>query len=134
MAANAGKFIGKCYVHGAEGVFDHLRHLGCTDVGHDDFALAEAAVYGFHPFAHRLVVGAYRAVVVKQLVHHVAGDDTLRGMYKADRLPGFRNHRPHGLVDGARGNGAFDDDHSALRAVLQHGLHCRYHITRVHLL
>ena len=80
MAADASEFIGKGNVYCAEGVLHYLGHFGRPDVGDDDLTLAEAGVAGLDLLPHRLVICADRAVVVQELVDHVARDDALGGM------------------------------------------------------
>ena len=85
-AADLGELVGEGDVHRAEGVLDDLGHLGGADVGDGDLALAEAGVDLRHGLAHLGVVGADGAVVVQQLVDHVARDDALGGVDEPDVL------------------------------------------------
>ena len=138
MAADARELVGKGDIDGAEGVLDDLGHLGGADVGDDDLALAEGGVEGLDALAHLTAVGADRAVVVQELVDHVARDDALRGVDEVDvraDLEAVRlDHRADELVDGARADRGLDHDGRALRADLHHFLDGRHHVAGVHFL
>ena len=138
VAADAGEFVGEGDVDGAEGVLDHLGHLGRADVGDDDLALAEGGVVFLDLLADGAAVGADRAVVVQELVDHVAGDDALRGVDEIDVLADLEavglDHRADVAVDGARADRGLDHDGRALRADLHHVLDGSHHVAGVHLL
>ena len=79
VAADAGKFVGEGDVDCTEGVFDDFGHLGCADIGYDYLALAEGGIILFHLHPDLLAVGSDGAVVVEELIDHIAGDDALGG-------------------------------------------------------
>ena len=138
VTADAAELIGKGDVHGTVGVLHHLGHLGRADVGHHNLALAEAGVVLLHALSNLAAVGTDGAIVVQQLVHHVARDDTLRSVNEVDVLTNLEavglNHRAHELIDGAGRDGALDDHGGALGAHLHHFLDGSHHIAGVHLL
>ena len=122
--ADLGELVGEGDVHRAEGILDDLGHLGGADIGDGDLAPAEAGVDLCHGLAYLGVVGADGAVVVKQLVDHVARDDALGGMDEPDvTAAGLDKQRAHEAVDGVGRNGGLDDKHGTLgatsRTVLQ---------------
>ena len=134
-AADLGELVGEGDVHRAEGVLDDLGHLGGADVGDGDLALAEAGVDLSHCLAHLGVVGADGAVVVQQLVDHVARDDALGGVDEPDvPAAGLDEQRAHEAVDGVGRDGGLDYEHGALGRDLEHGLAGRHDIARVDLL
>lgn len=138
VAADLGQLIGKGDVDGPEGVLHHLGHLGGLDVGDHDLALAEGGVEGLNGLAHPAVVGADGAVVVEQLIDHVAGDDALGGVDQVDILSDGEALRLDGgtdmLFDGAGGDGGLNDHSSPFGADLHDILHGGHHIAGVHLL
>ena len=119
VAADAAKLVGKGDVHGTVGVLHHLGHLGRADVGHHNLALAEGGVVALHLLAYLAAVGTDGAVVVEQLIDHVAGDDALGGMHEIDVVDALDLAFPliaalsrnllddgaHELVDGAGADG-----------------------------
>lgn len=134
-AADLGELVGEGDVHRAEGVLDDLGHLGGADVGDGDLALAEAGVDLRHGLAHLGVVGADGAVVVQQLVDHVARDDALGGVDESDVLAaGLCEQRAHEAVDGVGRDGGLDDEHGAFGRDLEDGLAGRHDIAGVDLL
>lgn len=134
-AADLGKLVGECDVDRTEGVLDDLGHLGGADVGDGDLALAEAGVDLSHGLAHLGVVGADGAVVVQQLVDHVARDDALGGVDEPDVLAaGLCEQRAHEAVDGVGRDGGLDDEHGALGRDLEDGLAGSHDVARVDLL
>ena len=130
VAADARELVGEGDVDGAEGILDDLGHLSRADVGDDDLALAEGGVEGLDALAHLAAVGTDRAVVVQELIDHIARDDALRGV---DEVNIF-DDRADELVDGARADRGLDHDGRALRADLHHFLDGRHHVTGVHFL
>ena len=127
-AADLGEFVCKGNVYGAEGVLHDLGHLGGADVGDRDLALAEGGVEPRDAAPHLRVVRADGAVVVHELVDHVAGNDALRGVHERDVLTSDPlEQRTHEAVDRIRGNRGLDDE----RRALQHRLACRYDVARV---
>lgn len=134
-SADLGEFVGEGDVHRAEGVLDDLGHLGGADVGDGDLALAEAGVDLSHGLAHLGVVGADGAVVVQQLVDHVARDDALGGVDEPDVLAaGLCEQRAHEAVDGVGRDGGLDDEHGALGRDLEDGLAGSHDVAGVDLL
>lgn len=134
-AADLGQLVGEGDVHRAEGVLDDLGHLGGADVGDGDLALAEAGVDLGHGLAHLGVVGADGAVVVQQLVDHVARDDALGGVDEPYVLAaGLGKQRAHEAVDGVGRHGGLDDENCALGSNLEDGLAGRHDVERVDLL
>lgn len=134
-AADLGELVGEGDVHRAEGVLYDLGHLGGADVSDGDLALAEAGVDLRHGLAHLGVVGSDGAVVVQQLVDHVARDDALGGVDEPDVLAaGLGEQRANEAVDGVGRDGGLDYEHGALRRDLEHGLACRHDVARVDLL
>lgn len=110
-AADLGELVGEGDVDGAEGVLHDLGHLGGADVGDGDLAPAERRVEVGDPLPDLRVVRAYRAVVVDELVDHVAGDDALRGVHERDVLPPrLLEQRPHEAVDRVRGDRGLDHE------------------------
>lgn len=134
-AADLGELVGEGDVHRAEGVLDDLGHLGGADVGDGDLALAEAGVDLSHGLAHLGVVGADGAVVVQQLVDHVARDDALGGVDEPDALAaGLGKQRANEAVDGVGRDGGLDYEHGALGRDLEDGLAGRHDVAGVDLL
>lgn len=134
-AADLGELVGEGDVDRAEGVLDDLGHLGGADVGDGDLALAEAGVDLSHGLAHLGVVGADGAVVVQQLVDHVARDDALGGVDEPDvPAAGLCEQRAHETVDGVGRDGGLDDEHGALGRDLEDGLAGSHDVARVNLL
>lgn len=134
-AADLGELVGEGDVHRAEGVLDDLGHLGGADVGDGDLALAEAGVDLRHGLAHLGVVGADGAVVVQQLVDHVARDDALGGVDEPDVLAaGLCEQRANEAVDGVGRDGGLDYEHGALGRDLEDGLAGRHDVAGVDLL
>ena len=131
VAADARKLIRKGDVHGPEGVLDDLGHFGRPDVCNDDFALAEAGVAGLDFLPYRFVIGTDRAVVVQELIDHVAGDDALGGMDQIHPLAGIGNHRADGLVDGAGRDRGLDHHRRPVGADGEHLLDRSDHVARV---
>ena len=138
VPTDAAEFISKSNVNSTVGVFNNLGHLGGTDVGNYNLALAEAGIVALHLLADLLAVGADGAVVMQQFVHHVAGDDPLRGMHQVDILANLKavglDDGAHVLIDGARAHRGFDHDGRTLRADFHHVLDGGDHIAGVHLL
>ncbi len=138
VAADARQLVGKGDVHGTVGVLDDLGHLGSAYVGDDDVAPAERGVVALYLLAYLAVVGTDGAVVVQQLVDHVAGDDALGGMHEvevfAQREACLTDDGTHELVDGARADGAFDDEGGSLGAYLHHVLDGCHDIAGIYLL
>lgn len=134
-AADLGELVGEGDVDRAEGVLDDLSHLGGADVGDRDLALAETGVDLGHGLAHLGVVGADGAVVVQQLIDHVARDDALGGVDEPDVLAtGLGEQRAHEAVDGVGRHGGLDDEHGTLRRDLENGLAGSHDIAGVDLL
>ena len=134
-SADLGELVGEGDVHRAEGVLDDLGHLGGADVGDGDLALAEAGVDLGHGLAHLGVVGADGAVVVKQLVDHVARDDALGGVDEPDVLAaGLCEQRANEAVDGVGRDGGLDDEYGALGRDLEDGLAGSHDVAGVDLL
>lgn len=134
-AADLGELVGEGDVHRAEGILDDLGHLGGTDVGDGDLALAEAGVDLSHGLPHLGVVGTDGAVVVQQLVDHVARDDTLGGVDEPDVLAaGLREQRANEAVDGVGRHGGLDDEHGSLGGDLEYSLASGDDVARVDLL
>ncbi len=135
VAADAGEFVGKSDVDGAEGVLDDLGHLGGADVSNDNFALAEGGVVLLDLLSYLAAVGADRAVVVEEFINHVAGDDALGGVDQVEILPylesaGFDDGTDV-FVDGAGADGALDDDRRAFGANFHHVLDGGYDVAGV---
>lgn len=134
-AADLGELVGEGDVDRAEGVLDDLGHLGGADVGDGDLALAEAGVDLGHGLAHLGVVGADGAVVVKQLVDHVARDDALGGVDEPDvPAAGLCEQRANEAVDGVGRDGGLDDEYGALGRDLEDGLAGSHDVAGVDLL
>ena len=134
-AADLGELVGKCDVDRAEGILDDLGHLGGADVGDGDLALAEAGVDLCHGLAHLGVVGANGAVVMEQLVDHVARDDALGGVDEPDVFAaGLDQQRTHETIDGVGRHGGLDDEHGSLGRDLEDGLAGSHDVARVDLL
>ena len=134
-AADLGELVGEGDVHRTEGVLYNLGHLGGADVGDGDLALAEAGVDLRHGLAHLGIVGADGAVVVQQLVDHVARNDALGGVDEPDVLAaGLCEQRAHEAVDGVGRDGGLDYEHGALRRDLEDGLAGRHDVAGVDLL
>lgn len=130
--ADLGELVGEGDVHRAEGILDDLGHLGGADIGDGDLAPAEAGVDLSNGLAHLGVVGADGAVVVKQLVDHVARDDALGGMDEPDvTAAGLDKQRAHEAVDGVGRNGGLDDKHGTLWGDFEDGLAGGYDVARV---
>lgn len=130
--ADLGELVGEGDVHRAEGILDDLGHLGGADIGDGDLAPAEAGVDLSNGLAHLGVVGADGAVVVKQLVDHVARDDALGGMDEPDvTAAGLDKQRAHEAVDGVGRNGGLDDKHGTLGRDFEDGLAGGYDVARV---
>ena len=138
VSTDAAELIGKSNVHGTVGILDDLGHLGGADVGDDNLALAEAGVVLLHLLPYLPAVGADGAVVMQELIDHVAGDDTLGGMDKIDILPDLEtirlNHWTDELIDGAGTDGGLDDNGRPLGADLHHILDGSNHIAGIDLL
>ena len=138
VTADAAEFVGKGDVDGTVGVLDDLGHLGSADVGDDDLALAEGGVVTLDLLANLLGVGSDGAVVVQQLIDHIAGDDALGGVDEVDVFTDLEaiglDNRTDELIDGAGADGGFDDDGGSLGADLHHLLDGSDDIAGVHLL
>jgi len=134
VPADAGEFVRECDVDRAEGVLHDLGHFRGADVRDNDFALAKCGVVLLDLLADGSVVGADRAVVVQEFVDHVAGDDALGGVDEVHALAGGLDDRPDRLIDGARGNGRFDDDGRAFLADFEHVLDRRYDVAGIYFL
>lgn len=133
--ADLGELVGEGDVDRAEGVLDDLGHLGGADVGDGYLALAEAGVDLSHGLPHLGVVGADGAVVVKQLVDHVARNDALGGVDEPDVLAaGLCEQRANEAVDGVGRDGGLDDEHGALGRDLEDGLTGSHDVAGVDLL
>ena len=137
MAADLCQLIGESDIDGTESIFHHLGHLCRADVRYHDLPLAESAVKLLDLFANFPFVCADGAVVVQQLIHHVAGNDPLRGMHQMNVLTDGKaillNHRANVLVNGSRGNSGFDDHRGTLGTDLHHVLDGGHHIAGIHL-
>ena len=138
VAADAAELVGEGDIHGAEGVLHHLGHLSSADVGDDNLALTEGGVVLLDLLANLAAVGTDGAVVVQELINHIAGDDALGGMDEVDVLTNLEavllDDRAHETVDGAGADGGLDDDGGSLRADLHHLLDGGYYIAGVDLL
>ena len=138
VTADAAELVGKGDVDGTVGVLDDLGHLGRADVGDDNLTLAEGGIVALDLLANLLGVGTNRAVVVQQLIDHVAGDDALGGVDEVDVFADLEavglDDRTHELVDGAGADGGFDDDGGTLGAYLHHLLDGSDDVAGVHLL
>ena len=64
VTTDAAQLIGESDIHGTIGILHHLSHFSSTNVGNDDFALAERGIVLLHPLAHLATVGTNGAVVV----------------------------------------------------------------------
>ena len=138
VTADAAELVGKGDVDGTVGVLDDLGHLGRADVGHHNLALAEGGVVALDLLADLFGVGSDGAVVVQQLIDHIAGDDALGSV---DEVDVFANLEAAGLddgtdelVDGAGADGGFDDDGGSFGADLHHLLDGSDDVAGVHLL
>ena len=120
VTADFCQFVCKGDVDRTEGILNNLSHLCSTDICHNNLALAERRIQSLHLLTNRLIISTNRAVIVQQLVNHVAGDDTLRSMDEIDILTNLEtilfNHRANILVDGSRRNSGLDNHGSPLRA------------------
>jgi len=138
VTADAAELVGKGDIDGAVGVLDHLGHLGRADVGDDDLALAERGIIALDLLTDLLGVGTDGAVVVQQLIDHIARDDTLGGVNEVDILAYLEavglDNRTHELVDSARADGRFNNNCSTLRTDLHHFLDGSDDVAGVHLL
>ena len=138
VTADAAELVGKGNVDGTVGVFDDLGHLGRADVGDDNLAMAEGGVVALDLLANLLGVGSDGAVVVQQLIDHIAWDDALGGVDEVDVFANLEavslDDRTHELVDGARADGGFDDDGCSLGAHLHHLLYGSNDVAGVYLL
>lgn len=131
-AADLGELVGECDVHRAKGVLDDLGHLGGANVGDGNLTLAEAGVDLSNGLAHLGVVSADGAVVVQQLVDHVAWDDALGGVDEPDVVAaGLDQQRAHEAVDGVGRHGGLDDEHGTLGSDLEDGLAGGHDVARV---
>ena len=138
VAADAGQLVGKGDVDGAERVFHDLCHFGRAYVGHDDVALAEGGVVLLYALAHLAAVGADGAVVVQELIDHVARYDALGGVYQVDVFPyleafGF-DDGAHVFVHRAGAHGRFDHHRGALGAHAHDVAHGGHDVAGVDLL
>ena len=138
MTTDAAELVCKSYIHSAICVFYNFGHLSRADVSDDDLALAEGGVVALDLFADLLGVGSDSAIVVQQLIDHIARDDTLRGVDEVDIFAYLEavllNDRTHELVDGAGADGGFDDDGGSLGADLHHLLDGSDDVAGVYLL
>ena len=100
------EFVGKCNVHGSEGVLNNLGHLCGANVSNDDFALAEASIILLYLLSYLAAVGTDGTIVVQQFIDHIAGDDTLRSMHEMDVLANletvFLNNWTYEVIHSAR--------------------------------
>lgn len=75
---------------------------------------------------------------MEKFIHHIAGDDALRGVHEVDVLADFEaegfNLRAYIAVDGAGADGGFDYDGCALRAYLEHVFHSCHDVAGVYFL
>ena len=137
MTADAAELVGKGNIDGTVGVLHYLGHLGRADVGNHNLALAEGGIVLLHLFANLAAVGTDGAVVMEQLVHHVARDDALGSVNEVDVLTNLEaiglDDRAHELVDGAGADGGFHHG-GTLGAVLHHFLDGSHHIAGIDLL
>ena len=138
VTADAAELVGKGDVDGTVGVLDHLGHLGRADVGDDDLALAEGGIVLLHFLANLLAVCTNSAVVMEQLVHHIARNDTLRGVNKINVFTNLEailfNHGAHKLINGSRADSGFNNHSGSLGALLHHFLDCCHYIACIDLL
>ena len=137
VTADSAEFVRKSDVDCTVGILDHLGHLGSADVGDNNFALAEGGVVTLYLLADFLGVGTDGAVVMQQLIDHIAGNDTFRRM---DEIDVFSNPETVSFDDGtdelvnsARTDGGFDDDGGSLRADSHHLLDSSDDVASIHL-
>ena len=137
MAADLRQLICKSNIDCTEGILDNLGHLSRTNVGDNDLALAEGRVEFFHLLTNSLVVCANGAVVMQQLINHVARNDALRSMNKINVLTNLKaiclNHRTDILVNSSRRNGRLHDNRCALGADTHNILHCLNNVASINL-
>ena len=109
MTADACELIGEGDVDSTEGILNDLGHLGRTDVGNNDLALAEACIVLLYLLANLLGVCTDGAVVVEELINHVARDDTLRSVNEIEVFANLEavllDYRTNKVVHGARADG-----------------------------
>ena len=109
VTADTTELIGKSNVYSTVGVFHHLGHLSSANVGNDYFALTEGGIILLNFLANLFIVSTDGAVVVQQLIDHIAGDDSFGSMNEVEIFTNFEtislNDGAHELVDGAGTDG-----------------------------
>lgn len=127
VAADASQFVGKGDVHSAEGIFYYFRHFSTADVGNNDFALAERSIVFLYFFTDGTIVGTDGAVVMEQLIDHIAWNDALGSVNEVDVFANFEavffNNGTHEVVYRTRADGAFNNDCCTFGAYAHHFFH-----------
>ena len=138
VTADTGQLVGKGNINGTEGVLNDLGHLSGADVGNDNLSLTEGGIILLDLLTNGLVVSTNGAVVMEQLIDHVAGDDALGGMNKVDVLANLKavglHNRTDKLIHRAGRDGGFNNNSSALGAHLHHFLDGSHHVAGIYLL
>ena len=138
VTADTAQLVGKGNVHGTVGVLYHLGHLSSADVGYDNLALAERGIVLLYLLTNLFAVGTNGAVVMKEFIYHVTGDNALRGVNQIDVLTNLEavllNHRAHELVNSSGANGGFNNYGCTFGAHLHYFLNSCYYIAGIHLL
>ena len=106
VTADTAELVCKSNVHSTVGILYHFGHFCGTDVGNDYLTLAEGSVIFLHLLTNLFAVSTNGAVVMEQLIHHIAGDDTLRSVNEVDVLTNLEavrlNYRTNELVHSTR--------------------------------
>ena len=124
MTANTCQLVGKGYIDGTEGVLYHFGHLCTTDVCYDNLALTETCIVFFYLLTDFLGVSSNRSVVVKEFIHHIAGNDTLWSMNKVQVFTYLEaislNHRTDEIIHSTRAYRRFNHYGCSLGAYLHY--------------
>jgi len=138
MAADFCQLICKRNVDRTESIFHNLGHFCRANVSHNDFSLAERRIDTLDLLTDCTVICTNRAIVVQQLISHVAGDDTLWCMNKVDIFANFEairlNYRAYIFIYRTRRNCGFHHNGCSFGADLHYILDGLNHIARIHFL
>ena len=121
-----------------ERVLDHFGHLGSANIGNRDRSLTERLIDLLHLLGDLIRIGTNRAIVVYQLIDHIARDNALGSMHQVNILANLKASRFNGgtniAIYRARRNRRLDDYDGARIAHIKDRIHGTHHIGRIDLL